>query len=44
MSIEFDFVKIIPLLLLVAQMVEHLPAMQETGLDPWVGKIPQRRK
>ena len=25
---------------LVAQMVMNLPAMQETGFDPWVGKIP----
>ena len=24
---------------LVAQMVQNLPAMQGTGLDPWVGKI-----
>ena len=40
-------------LTLVAQMVKHLPAMQETwvwslglipGFDPWVGKIPWRRK
>ena len=29
---------------LVAQMVKQLPAMQETGFDPWVGKIPWRRK
>ena len=27
---------------LVAQMV-NLPAMWETGFDPWVGKIPWRR-
>ena len=25
---------------LVAQRVKNLPAMQETGFDPWVGKIP----
>ena len=25
-------------------MVKHLPAMQETGFDPWVRKIPWRRK
>ena len=25
---------------LVAQMVKNLPAMQETGFNPWVGKIP----
>ena len=25
---------------LVAQMVKNLPAMWETGFDPWVGKIP----
>ena len=29
--------------LVVAQMVKNLPAMQETGFDPWVGKIPWRR-
>ena len=31
---------------LVAQMVKCLPAMQETWIrsDPWVGKIPWRRK
>ena len=33
---------------LVAQVVKRLPAMRETGLipgfDPWVGKIPWRRK
>ena len=29
---------------LVAEMVKHLPAMQETGFDPWVGKIPWRRE
>ena len=29
---------------LVAQMVKHLPAMQETRDDPWVWKIPWRRK
>ena len=29
---------------LVAQSVKNLPAMQETGLDPWVGKIPWRRE
>ena len=28
----------------VAQMVKRLPAMQETRFDPWVGKIPWRRK
>ena len=26
-----------------AQMGKNLPAMQETRLDPWVGKIPWRR-
>ena len=25
---------------LVAQMVKNLPAMWETGFNPWVGKIP----
>ena len=28
----------------LAQRVEHLPAMQETGFDPWVRKIPWRRQ
>ena len=28
----------------VAQMVKNLPPMQETGVPPWVGKIPWRRK
>ena len=30
--------------LMVAQMVKNLPAMQETGFDPWVGKIHWRRE
>ena len=25
---------------LVTQLVKNLPAMWETGFDPWVGKIP----
>ena len=25
-------------------MVKNLPAMQEAGFDPWVGKIPWRRE
>ena len=25
-------------------MVKNLPAMQRPGFDPWVGKIPWRRK
>ena len=29
---------------LVAQMVKRLPTTQKTGFDPWVGKIPWRRK
>ena len=29
---------------LVAQMVKNLPAVQETRFDPWVRKIPWRRK
>ena len=29
---------------LVAQMVKNLPAMKETRLDPWVGKIPWRKE
>ena len=28
----------------VAQTVKHLSTMRETGFDPWVGKIPWRRK
>ena len=28
---------------LVAQMIKSLPVMQETKLDPWVGKIPCRK-
>ena len=28
----------------IAQMVKRLPAMRETWFDPWVGKIPWRRK
>ena len=29
---------------LVAQLVKNLPAMRRPGFDPWVGKIPWRRK
>ena len=25
-------------------MIKNLPVVQETGFDPWVGKIPWRRK
>ena len=28
----------------MAQMVKNLPALQETRLNPWVRKIPWRRK
>ena len=28
----------------MAQTVKNPPAMQETQVDPWVGKIPWRRK
>ena len=28
----------------MAQTVKNLPAMQETLVNPWVGKIPWRRK
>ena len=28
---------------LVAQRINNLPAMRETGFDPWVGKFPWRR-
>ena len=27
----------------VVQMVKNLPAVQETWVDPWIGKIPWRR-
>ena len=30
--------------MLVTQMVKNLPAMQEPGFNPWVRKIPWRRK
>ena len=30
--------------LLMAQRLNHLPAMRETWFNPWVGKIPWRRK
>ena len=29
---------------LVAQLVKNLPAMRETWVQPWVGKIPWRRE
>ena len=29
---------------LVAQKVKNLPAMQETWVSPWIGKIPWRRE
>ena len=29
---------------LVTQTVKNLPAIQETGFYPWVGKIPWRRE
>ena len=29
---------------LVTQIIKNLPPMRETGLDPWVRKIPWRRK
>jgi len=29
---------------LVAQTVKDLPAMRETGFNPWVGRIPWRRE
>ena len=29
---------------LVAQLVKNLPAVQETWVQPWVGKIPWRRE
>ena len=38
------FILYVCLASLVAQMVRNPPAMQEMGFDPWVGKIPWRRK
>ena len=29
---------------MVAQMVKNLPKLRETRFDPWVGKMPWRRK
>ena len=29
---------------LLTEMVKNVPAMRETKFDPWVGKIPWRRK
>ena len=29
---------------LVSQRLKRLPPVRETGFDPWVGKIPWRRK
>ena len=29
---------------LVAQLLKNPPAIQETGFDPWVGKIPWKRE
>ena len=28
----------------MAQLVKNLPAMEETGFNPWVGKISWRRE
>ena len=28
----------------MAQMVKNLPAIQGTGFEPWVGKIPWRKE
>ena len=28
----------------MAQLVKNLPAIQETGFDPWVEKIPWKRE
>ena len=28
----------------MVQTVKNLPLVQETGLNPWVGKIPRRRE
>ena len=30
--------------IILAQRLKHLPAIQKPGFDPWVGKIPWRRK
>ena len=29
---------------MAAQLVKNLPAVQETWVDPWVGKMPWRRE
>ena len=29
---------------LVAQLVKNPPAMQETGFNPWIGKIPLEKE
>ena len=34
----------IPLISLMAQMVKRVPTVRETRFDPWIGKIPWRRK
>ena len=28
----------------IAQLVKHLPAIQETWVQFWIGKIPRRRE
>ena len=39
-QIPYDYIRAS----LVAQPVKNPPAVQETGFNPWVGKIPWRRK
>ena len=45
-SVRISLVPVIPTesTSLVTQTGKNLLAMQETGSDPWVGKIPWRRK
>ena len=40
-KVEDIFPKVVSL---VAQMVKNLPVKQETWFNPWVGKIPWKRK
>ena len=40
-KVEDIFPKVVSL---VAQTVKNLPVKQETWFDPWVGKIPWKRK
>ena len=43
-SYDYRITKLDGLTSLVAQMVQHLPTMWETWVNPWVGKVSWRRK